>query len=175
MKQNMNMIIKKIIVQIIIIIILILPVYAENLSPDELFYNFYGDFYEYIVENGGQNELLTVKVDNKSSFYYFVETNGKRKDKQGFGYVGDICGKYWGEPHRTDKGFLGYCLNNHKYIEYIEEWSRWFYTFRKAENMDIYYGESALDWLAYPHDTIVDITKWFDFLRRGVFNHYIQQ
>ena len=163
---------KKIILIIAFVILLVLPCNANNdLTPDELFYNFWGDFYDYILVNGGAIDLVMYGVVDKNSFRTFVETNGGIEDAQGFGRVGDLCGEYWAMPNTMESGFLNYCLVNNLYVEYIIEWSKWFYDFRKAENMDIIYGEHTLDWLAYPHDTIVDIAKWFKFMRNGTFNN----
>ena len=140
-------------------------------KKEDLFVGYFKDFYDYIIEyRNGENDLKEYNINNLYEFYVFLFTyEGGIK---GFNTASTLLGKYYLKKdiggsiydQKKEDGFVGYCIENDKYVQLTEFLVEFFANFRKEEG---YTGDGegqyvyGSDFLAAPGDSIVDVIKYF--------------
>ena len=139
------------------------------LSKEELFINFYSDFYKYIITYHGDEYLKDNSVININSLEEFVEL---ARSFNGAGYsnlygIGHLAGRYMLIKdlngileNQPETGFFGYCYKNGLYKDLLPFFIRFFAYWRIDEK---YANESnyGADIFAEGWAPTVDIAKFF--------------
>ena len=94
-------------------------------SKKELFRSFYGDFYDFILNHNGKEDLEKNNIFTKEDFYNFADWNAGGKDScyaMGFAfhdyYLEAVEGGLIQE--QTDEKFIGYLYQNGKYLDFLQ-------------------------------------------------------
>ena len=140
-----------------------------------LFEHFYGDFYEFILKNNGENDLKKNNINSKEDFLEFADYYAGGKENcyaMGFAFH-----KYFLEARMNgsldiekETSFIGYCLKNDKYVDFINFLVSYFAYWRNDEGctrMDPYnYADNFFvsSWAA-----LVDTSKLFYFSSETVY------
>ena len=138
-------------------------------SKEELFKNFFSDFYKYIVTYHGDEYLKNNSVININNIDEFVELAG---NFNGAGYsnlygIGHLAGRYMLVrdvngviENQPESGFIGYCYQNGLYKDLLPFFIRFFAYWRIDEK---YANESnyGADIFAEGWAPTVDIAKFF--------------
>ena len=154
----------------------ILPNYVYN-NKDELFNDFYLDFYNYINTcSGGSAHLKRYDIESVDDLYDICRGFDK-KSATGFPLVGDILAPYFlyqrrksnFEEQKNKDFFVGHCLRNNKYIKFLYFLEKFFYHFRMDEG---YTGPESegkhpygSDFFASSYASIIDTTKFFYYTK----------
>lgn len=136
-------------------------------TKEELFVNYFADFYNYIInERNGKEDLESYGIVSVETLYVFLKIfEGGQGD---FPSVGRLLGKYFLRKdiggsiydQTPQDGFVGYCLHNNMYVNATLYFQEFFKYFRKEEGVDKKY-EHATDFLALPNDSMIDVNKYF--------------
>ena len=160
--------------------------YNENIktfnSKEELYYMYFSDFYDYIVDyRKAEEDLKNHNINSKDDFYIFLKTfEGGVK---GFNTAATLLGKYYLRKdiggsiynQNSNDGFVGYCIDNNIYINVHEFFVNFFANYRMDEG---YTGDGnnqyihGSDFLAIPNDSIVDIIKYFYYDESTLPNYF---
>ena len=151
------------------------------LDKEHLFRAYFTEFYNYIVnvrDEGGY--LISRGVNNVDDFLKVASTwNG---GGAGMADIGNLAGKYYLkidtggqiENQKAEDGFIGYCLENNKFVEFVYFIQGFFYWWRLDEG---YTGGSddpqgvGSDFLASAWASLVDTAKFFYF-EKDTLPHY---
>ena len=164
------------------------------LNKDHLFASFFGDFYDYLINyRNVPGILLSSNINNLDEFYAFCGnyTGGAAgmsqvgnllgsyflKQRITKNHVNNLPNNPKENPttyisiiksqlkyQTADDGFVGYCLENNKYVEFIDFLVEFFFWWRIDE---AYTGGSSdpnmlgSDFFASPWASIVDTAKFF--------------
>ena len=154
----------------------VLPEYIYN-SKDELFNDFFFDFYNYIsAKPSGPSHLKSYNIKNVDDLYNICKYFDK-KNATGFPHVGDILAPYFlyqrrgsnFEEQKNKDYFIGYCLRNGKYVAFFNFLEKFFYYYRMDEG---YTGPASegkdpygSDFFASPYASIIDTVKFFYYTK----------
>jgi len=155
------------------------------INKEELFIDFFSDFYDYIVNYLGKEDVLKQKgVNNLNDFLSIAGAwNG---GAAGMGQIGNLAGSYYlridvGGDIRNqtaEDGFIGYCLENNRYVEFIYFLQDFFYWWRLDEG---YTGGSSdpnntgSDFLASAWASLVDTAKFFYYEKDTLPSYFISK
>ena|GEM_PF-937737 len=154
-------------------------------SKEHLFIAFFTDFYNYIVEYRNENEYL--KNNGVKTLQDFLSIAGNwTGGASGMGRIGNLAGKFYlkidinGDIHNqtADDGFIGYCLENNKYVEFVYFLQEFFYWWRLDEG---YTGgpddpeNHGSDFLASAWASLVDTAKFFYFEKDTLPSYFISK
>lgn len=137
----------------------------------QLYRAFFSDFYYYIKDyRGAEYSLIKSGANNVEDFLEICSsyTGGSA----GMGKIGDKYGSYYLridtggkiEDQHSDDGFIGYCLDNNMYVEFIYFIQDFFYYWRLEEgytNSSADPNGTGSDFLASAWASIVDTAKFF--------------
>lgn len=179
---------RKIFINVLIVIIsflIIYPSHAESMiiyqkgagpinepyyhTKEYVFKEFFKDFFNYIVnDRNGASHLIGYGIYSLDDFYILCSLKNKYTGLDDFS-VGNVVGAYFARSDKVENlykqtskdGFVGWCLENHKYEDLILFLVDFFKNYRKDEGLVEKMGEKATDFLYYPHDTIIDVCKLF--------------
>lgn len=94
------------------------------MSKTDLFQNFYGEFYNFILKNGGKADLESHNIHNVNDFYNYADWNADGKDScyaMGFSFH-----KYYLTPgdgrtiqDQPETTFIGYCYKNQMFTDFL--------------------------------------------------------
>lgn len=151
------------------------------LDKEHLFRAYFTEFYNYIVNVRNEGEYLSSRgVNSVDDFLKVASTwNG---GGAGMADIGNIAGKYYLkidtggkiEDQKAEDGFIGYCLENNKFVEFVYFIKDFFYWWRLDEG---YTGGSddpqgvGSDFLASAWASLVDTAKFFYF-EKDTLPHY---
>ncbi len=151
------------------------------LDKEHLFRAYFTEFYNYIVNVRNEGEYLSSRgVNSVDDFLKVASTwNG---GGAGMADIGNIAGKYYLkidtggkiEDQKAEDGFIGYCLENNKFVEFVYFIQDFFYWWRLDEG---YTGGSddpqgvGSDFLASAWASLVDTAKFFYF-EKDTLPHY---
>lgn len=145
------------------------------LSKKDLFEHFYESFYHFILNNGGQDELLQLGINNKYDFFNYADWNAGGKDNCyaiGFAFhkyflTDDQGGSLETQPSTT---FIGYCHHNKLFGDFINFLITFFAWWRNDEHCTTFepynYGD---DFFSSSWAVLVDTSKLFYFTAETVF------
>ena len=158
---------------------LVLPNYIYN-NKDELFYDFFGYFYNYIINTkNGLKHLKKYNINSVDDLYRICKT-WDDDSSMGLPDVGFVLGDYFmhlevGSNFILQKQydtFVSYCLNNNKFIDFLYFDKKFFYHFRKDEGYtgSVENGKNPLgsDFFASPFASIVDTAKFFYYTKESL-------
>ena len=94
-------------------------------SKRELFEAFYKEFYEFILNHNGKEDLEKHKIFSKEDFYAYADWYADNQDScyaMGFSFhkyylTPQERGKIENQPEST---FIGYCFKNNKFIDFLD-------------------------------------------------------
>ena len=151
------------------------------LDKEHLFRAYFTEFYNYIVNVRDEGGYLSSRgVNNVDDFLKVASTwNG---GGAGMADIGNLAGKYYLkidtggkiEDQKAEDGFIGYCLENNKFVEFVYFIKDFFYWWRLDEG---YTGGSddpqgvGSDFLASAWASLVDTAKFFYF-EKDTLPHY---
>lgn len=151
------------------------------LDKEHLFRAYFTEFYNYIVNVRDEGGYLSSRgVNNVDDFLKVASTwNG---GGAGMADIGNLAGKYYLkidtggkiEDQKAEDGFIGYCLENNKFVEFVYFIQDFFYWWRLDEG---YTGGSddpqgvGSDFLASAWASLVDTAKFFYF-EKDTLPHY---
>lgn len=136
-------------------------------SKIELFNNFFGDFYKFIINSGGQEYLERKNISDLETFLEIASDYNAGRGSMT--YIGDIVGSYMltkdlngilaNQPTDT---FFGYCYQNGLYEDLLPFFIRFFAYWRLDER---YANKSnyGADTFAESWAPTVDIAKFFHY------------
>lgn len=144
-------------------------------SKKELFESFYGDFYEFIINNEGLEDLKKHNINSKEDFYKYADYYA---DGQENCYaIGFSFHKYYLTPDENgtldtqpDTTFIGWCHKNNKYTDFINFLISFFAYWRNDEGCTSFVPYNHADkffnsaWAA-----LVDTSKLFYFTAETVY------
>lgn len=164
----------------------ILPNYIY-INKDELFYDFFNEFYNYIInKDGGTNHLLHNNINSVDDLYKICKTWDK-KSATGLPYVGSVLGKYFLYQRKNSNFveqknydyFVGHCLNNDRFVDFLYFAKTFFYHFRMDEG---YTGSTeegkdpyGSDFFASSYASIIDIAKFFYYTKDSLPSYFISK
>ncbi len=98
--------------------------YEIYLSKKDLFEKFFTDFYNFILSHDGKSDLLNKNIHSKEDFLAFADYYADGLENcYGMGFA---FNKYFLNPmeeagldSQNDDTFIGYCVKNNKYINFI--------------------------------------------------------
>ena len=145
-------------------------------SKHDLFVCFYTAFYDFILTHGGIEDLKKHNINDANDFLKFADFYAEgQKDCYAMGFA---FHKYFLEPRmngsletETDQYFIGYCLKNDLFVDFIHFLVSYFAYWRNDEGctcMDPYnYADNFFisSWAA-----LVDTTKLFYFNSETVYH-----
>lgn len=151
------------------------------LDKEHLFRAYFTEFYNYIVNVRDEGGYLSSRgVNNVDDFLKVASTwNG---GGAGMADIGNLAGKFYLkidtggkiEDQKAEDGFIGYCLENNKFVEFVYFIQDFFYWWRLDEG---YTGGSddpqgvGSDFLASAWASLVDTAKFFYF-EKDTLPHY---
>lgn len=151
------------------------------LDKEHLFRAYFTEFYNYIVNVRDEGGYLSSRgVNNVDDFLKVASTwNG---GGAGMADIGNLAGKYYLkidtggkiEDQKAEDGFIGYCLEKNKFVEFVYFIQDFFYWWRLDEG---YTGGSddpqgvGSDFLASAWASLVDTAKFFYF-EKDTLPHY---
>jgi len=151
------------------------------LDKEHLFRAYFTEFYNYIVNVRDEDGYLSSRgVNNVDDFLKVASTwNG---GGAGMADIGNLAGKFYLkidtggkiEDQKAEDGFIGYCLENNKFVEFVYFIQDFFYWWRLDEG---YTGGSddpqgvGSDFLASAWASLVDTAKFFYF-EKDTLPHY---
>lgn len=151
------------------------------LDKEHLFRAYFTEFYNYIVNVRDEGGYLSSRgVNNVDDFLKVASTwNG---GGAGMADIGNLAGKFYLkidtggkiEDQKAEDGFIGYCLENNKFVEFVYFIKDFFYWWRLDEG---YTGGSddpqgvGSDFLASAWASLVDTAKFFYF-EKDTLPHY---
>lgn len=107
-------------------------------SKEELFKTFYGEFYNFIVNNGGKEDLEIHNIQNVDDFYQYADWFADGKDScyaMGFSFH-----KYYLTPeegglieNQPTTTFIGYCYQNNLFKDFLNFLTTFFAWWRNDE------------------------------------------
>lgn len=143
-------------------------------SKEALMRSFYGDFYKFIKENNGEDDLKLHNIENVEDFIKFADFYAGGKDNCyaiGFAFhkyfiFDRMNGNLENEPETT---FIGWCVKNNKYTDFINFLITFFAWWRNDE------GCTCMDPYNYCDDfyvsgwaSLVDTSKLFYYTAETV-------
>ncbi len=153
------------------------------INKEALFMDFFSDFYNYIVNYLGEEDTLKQKgVNNLTDFLSIA--GAWSGGAAGMGQIGNLAGSYYlridagGDikNQTAEDGFIGYCLENNQYVEFIYFLQEFFYWWRLDEG---YTGGSSdpentgSDFLASAWASLVDTAKFFYYEKDTLPSYFI--
>lgn len=151
--------------------------FNDNLwnSKEELFKSFFGDFYDFILNNNGAADLESHNINSKDDFYKYADYYADGQENcyaMGFSFY-----KYYLTPDEngtietqpTDT-FIGYCYHNKKYLDFLNFLISFFAYWRNDEGCTKFVPYNHADkffnssWAA-----LVDTSKLFYFTSETVY------
>lgn len=143
-------------------------------SKDVLMRSFYGDFYKFILNNNGEEDLKKHNINNEEEFIKFADFYAGGKENCyaiGFAfhkyYIKDrMNGSLEDEPETS---FIGWCIKNNKYVDFINFLITFFAWWRNDEGctcMDPY--NYADDFFVSGWASLVDTSKLFYYTAETV-------
>ena len=154
----------------------VLPKYIYN-SKDDLFYDFFIEFYNFVINiPGGQSHLKTCNIKSVGDVYTACKSWDKNSGV-GLPVVGKAFSQYFlheekGGDFENQKNynfFVGYCLNNDKFVDFLYFMQTFFYHFRLDEG---YTGKRSegkdphgSDFFASSYASIIDTAKFFYYTK----------
>lgn len=164
----------------------VLPDYIYN-SKDEIFNDFFAEFYNYILSKDGGAYYLQKNNINSLDDLYKMCKSWDDKSSTGLPKVGNILSKYYlfqrvgsnfVEQSHFDY-FIGYCINNNKFVDFIYFLRDFFYHFRMDEG---YTGEKSAgkdpngsDFFASSYASIIDTAKFFYYTKETLPDYFISK
>lgn len=144
-------------------------------SKQELFEAYFGDFYDFIKNNGGECDLKSHNINCKEDFYKYADFYADGKDScyaMGFSFykyylTPDENGSLETQPTDT---FIGYCYHNGKYLDFLNFLISFFAYWRNDEGCTKFVPYNHADkffnssWAA-----LVDTSKLFYFTSETVY------
>lgn len=144
-------------------------------SKRELFEAFYGDFYDFILKQNGEEDLKSHNVNSKEDFYKYADYYADSMENcyaMGFSFhkyylIPDENGTLETQP---DTGFIGYCHKNGMYTDFINFLISFFAYWRNDEGCTSFVPYNHADkffnsaWAA-----LVDTSKLFYFSSETVY------
>ena len=144
-------------------------------SKEELFTSFFTDFYNYIINyKKAGSSLRSQGVNSVEDFLeaasYYDPTSGA-----GMGKIGNLAGSYYVTKNiggkledQTENSFIGWCLKNDRYVDFIYFMEEFFYWWRLDEGYtngpDDPQGTGS-DFFASSWASLVDTAKFFYFTK----------
>ncbi len=151
----------------------------------QLFLAFFSDFYNYIVNYRGDEEYLLERgITSLNEF--LITCSNYTGGAAGMSQVGNLLGPYYitinvgGDINNqtADQGYIGYCLENNKYVEFIYFIEDFFYWWRLDEGYtngpDDPNGTGS-DFLASSWASIVDTAKFFYYDKDTLPSYFISK
>ena len=154
-------------------------------SKEHLFITFFTDFYHYIADYRDEKNYL--ENNGIKTVQDFLSIAGNwTGGASGMGRIGNLAGKFYLrieingdiQNQTAEDGFIGYCLENHKYVEFIYFLQEFFYWWRLDEG---YTGGSddpenlGSDFLASAWASLVDTAKFFYFEKDTLPSYFISK
>ena len=147
------------------------------LNKRHLINEFYGEFYDFILNHGGKNDLENKNIYSKEDFINFaLDWNSDGKDNcYGLGFA---FHKYFLEVNRGSKlvdqsedKFIGYCLHNDKFVDFINFLVTFFAWWRNDEHCTTFIPYNyADDFFESSWASLVDTAKLLYFTAETVFH-----
>lgn len=140
-------------------------------NKEQLYKAFFGDFYDYLVNVREASKKLNSKgIENKDDFLSYCQTF--EGGAAGMGHIGNLLGTYFLtidtggklENQKNKEGYIGYCLKNNMYVEFIYFLEEFFYYWRLEEgytNSSSDPNGTGSDFLASAWASVVDTAKFF--------------
>lgn len=140
-------------------------------TKEQLFRAFFGDFYDYLInERDLAKRLEKSSIYTKEDFLAFCSTY--TGGAAGMGAIGNLLGSYYLtidtggklEDQVNKEGYIGYCLKNNMYVEFIYFIEDFFYYWRLEEGYTGGSGDpenTGSDFLASAWASVVDTAKFF--------------
>lgn len=145
------------------------------LSKKQLIDSFFGDFYEFILNHNGENDLNKKNIKSKEDFIKFADWYADGQENcYGMGFAfhdyflsAEEGGKIEDQPCDT---FIGYCYHNGKYLDFINFLITFFAWWRNDEHCTCFdpYNH-ADDFFNSNWAVLVDTCKLFYFSAETVF------
>lgn len=135
----------------------------------ELFEAYFGDFYEFILNNNGKDDLKKYNINSKQDFYDFADWYaGGMENCYAIGFAFhdyyltvEEGGKLEDQPTTT---FIGYCYQNGKYLDFINFLITFFAWWRNDEGCTRFVPYNhADDFFNSNWAALVDTAKLFYF------------
>ena len=138
-----------------------------SLSKDELFTNFFADFYLYIKSYHGTSYLETQGIKNIDDFLKLASNFNAGSGNMT--QIGHVAGRYMLKKdingileNQPESGFFGYCYKNNKYVDLLPFFIRFFAYWRIDERYANTSNYGA-DMFAESWAPTVDIAKFFHY------------
>jgi hypothetical protein len=163
-----------------------LPNYIYN-NKDELFDDFFNEFYNYILSKEGGEYYLQKNNINSLDDLYNMCKSWEDKSSTGLPAVGNILSKYYlfqrigsnfVEQSHFDY-FIGHCINNNRFVDFLYYLKDFFYHFRMDEG---YTGEKSegkdphgSDFFASSYASIIDTAKFFYYTKDTLPDYFIRK
>lgn len=164
----------------------VFPKYIYD-SKDDLFHDFFSEFYNYIKNRpGGQSYLKYYNINNVDDVYKICKTWDK-KSEVGMPLVGKIFSPYFLckaigsdiEDQKKYDFFVGYCLNNDKFVDFLFFIKTFFYHFRLDEGYTGKLSEGkdpyGSDFFANSYASVIDTAKFFYYTKETLPTYFIDK
>lgn len=155
------------------------------LNKEQLFKLYFTEFYNYIVKVRNSGDALSSKgVNSLDEFLKVASTwNG---GSAGMGDIGNLASYYYLkidtggeiENQKAEDGFIGYCLENNKFVDFIYFIKDFFYWWRLDEGYTNGSGDPngvGSDFLASAWASLVDTAKFFYFEKDTLPEYFISK
>lgn len=162
----------------------VLPDFIYN-NLDDLHDSFFTELYNYIINDNPKKNtayLAALNINNVDDALKITKLFDNTK--LGLTLVGYAYGQFYLEKdiggsfddQKNKKGFVGYCIRNNKFIDFLYFIKEYFYHFRldegytgnKSEGRD----PNGSDYFASPLASIVDTAKFFLYNKKSLPNYF---
>ena len=144
-------------------------------SKQELFELFFTDFYNFIVKSNGYEDLKKHNIDNVNDFLKFADYYAEGKENcyaMGFAFHKYFLQKEEGGQleNQHDTAFIGYCIKNNKYVDFINFLISFFAYWRNDEHCTTFDPYNYADnFFTSAWAALVDTCKLFYFTAETVY------
>ena len=144
-------------------------------SKQELFELFFTDFYNFIVKSNGYEDLKKHNIDNVKDFLKFADYYAEGKENcyaMGFAFHKYYLTKEEGGvlENQPDSTFIGYCIKNNKYVDFINFLISFFAYWRNDEHCTTFDPYNYADnFFTSAWAALVDTCKLFYFTAEIVY------
>lgn len=157
----------------------ILPDYIY-LNIDELYNDFFTELFYYSYNYSDTSKLTLAKYGVHSLGDTLRICKTWTGGARGLPLVGQAFGVYFlkSKSHgtfndaRETNTFVGYCLNNNKFVDMLYYFKTFFYYWRVDEGYPLSFDEKgyspATDFFLYPDISLIDIAKFFFYYSRSL-------
>ena len=167
----------------------VLPEYIYN-SKDDLYIDFYSYLYQYIINEHGENGIATLNLCGMTSLEDALRIckEWDDNDATGLPLVGKAFAPYFAYKklgsnfvEQKDKNyFIGYCIRNNRFIDFLYFLRKFFYHFRIDEGYTYTREDGSVknpggsDFFASPYASIIDTTKFFIYNKDTLPSYFYQ-